>query len=127
MSRMTEITIAATTVTGTATDTAVEFEMKRAAPDKSGRSGYAWTVANVASGTINNFDPTAFHLDSSGFVNPNPQLGPLGNFSVTTAMDGSLDDVVIDYSPAPEPTSFALFAMGAGGLLMRRRRKARRL
>ena len=85
---------------------------------------YSWTAVNVASGTIPGFSPSDFHLDTSGFTNPKPST-PLGFFSVSSVIDGSFDDVVINYSPAPEPGSLSLLALGSGGLLLRRRRRVR--
>jgi hypothetical protein len=86
---------------------------------------YSWTAANVTGsitftgGTVAN----AFHFDTSNFKMPggSPYAG-LGTFSASVVTDGSLQDLVINYSPVPEPTSFVMLGLGAAGLLLRRRR-----
>jgi hypothetical protein len=47
------------------------------------------------------------------------------SFSVGVAPDpnnGSFEDVVVNYAPAPEPGSLAMVGLGLGAMLLRRRR-----
>ena len=47
-----------------------------------------------------------------------------GAFSIQAASDGlSGDDILISYSPAPEPASLSLLGLGAAAVVIRRRRK----
>lgn len=82
---------------------------------------YQWVAANVPAGTAPtnvNFvlpPPTGFSGDSS-FGVFSAMLEP-----ATTTGD-STDDLVILYTPSPEPSALALSGLAAGGLLLRRRR-----
>ena len=75
----------------------------------------SWTILEDSAGTIEQLDPAAFVIDTSGFGN---------------AFDGSFDfsegSLVLDYTPVPEPASAGLIvALGAGLLVARRRASAR--
>jgi hypothetical protein len=85
---------------------------------------YNWTVADVQGLSF-----TAPHsqavlaglvLNTAGFSNaPNSSF-----LSLTTTPDaGSGTDLVVNYNPAPEPTSLLMFGLGAAGLMLRRRRR----
>lgn len=78
---------------------------------------YQWLIATVPSGGTSL--AAKFHLDSaavSTFITNNP--GTKNAFSI--ASDST--DIYVSYTGAPEPTSLALLGIGAGGVLLRRRR-----
>jgi autotransporter-associated beta strand protein len=105
---------------------------------------YSWPVAVITNGI------SGFYINASPAVGTNSQnqaalqaaiapllrLDPTGlvaatgvsnasSFSVGVAPDpnnGSFEDVVVNYSPAPEPGSLAMVGLGLGAMLLRRRR-----
>ena len=79
---------------------------------------WQWTIATGT--TVNNFDPNAFTLDVSGFVDDNPETNASG-FSISQS-GGS---VRINYVPEPGSVMLVGFA-GCAGLMRRRRRMAAR-
>jgi autotransporter-associated beta strand protein len=85
---------------------------------------YQWVAANLPGGNaFTGVAPANFHLDGTNLpanVNGSFSVGSLATFNDS---DSGFLDVVISYNPAPEPTSLALLAAGAGELLLRRRRK----
>jgi hypothetical protein len=72
-----------------------------------------WTVSD-ASGIISTIGALGFHVNASMF----------GSSSTVGAADNGIDfsNIKIELIPVPEPSSFALLALGAGGWLLRRRR-----
>jgi hypothetical protein len=80
----------------------------------SGQS-YQWTL--LSAGSITNFDASAFHFDTSTyFSNAAP-----GTFFVTDVGN----DLVLNFTPVPEPSTWMLMASGvlALGAAVRRRRR----
>lgn len=91
---------------------------------------YQWAIASVGpNGSITNFSPSALHVIASNFVLPGVGSVPAGRFSVDTSTDLGLSDpsgstdLMLVFSPAPEPTSLLLTGLGAAGLLLLRRRR----
>jgi hypothetical protein len=102
---------------------------------------YTWTIADVtgANGIYLNGSNAAATLQGAttspfgallAALNLNAsQLRSLygasaSGFSLGVTGDGAAgEDIVINYNPAPEPTSLMLLGLGAGGLLLRRRRR----
>jgi hypothetical protein len=109
-------------------------------PFNASQGNYTWPIADITSsngiflnGTninANSNTPaaigalqSAFHLDVSQLAAANPSVN-LSSYSVGLVSDGGLgEDIVINYSGAPEPTSFMLLGLGAGGLMLGRRRR----
>lgn len=77
-------------------------------------SFYSWTIATASDGIIG-FDPAAFIIDTSAFVN----LPGTDRFSITS--DGN--NLVLTYNAIPEPSVVGLGVMAllAGVVFMRRR------
>jgi autotransporter-associated beta strand protein len=78
---------------------------------------YQWTIARVTNGGITGFDPAKFALDASGFMN-SPNSSQFG-------IEVSGNDLVLTYTPVPEPATvlgLAAGALGAGWLRRRLRR-----
>lgn len=86
---------------------------------------YAWVVANVpaASGPTNLAAANAALAVNSGSFTPSG--GVFSALFEAPSNDPGNTDLVVTFTPAPEPTSVMLFGIGAGALLMRRRRAAR--
>ncbi len=79
---------------------------------------YNWQVAG-ASGGILNFDPTKLSLDTSNFVNG------LDGGSFSFSLGGGNTALYLNFTPVPEPSTWALMIAGAGAVLFpvfRRRR-----
>lgn len=78
---------------------------------------YTWKLATAAGG-ITGFDPSRFTLDTSDFTN---SLG-IGSFFVSQ----SGNDLLLNFTPVPEPSTYALMFLGLGAvaLAVRRRRRA---
>jgi hypothetical protein len=80
---------------------------------------YSWTL--VSSPTpITTFNAADFYIDSSSFRNPTGT----GEFFVSL----SGDNLMLNFSPVPEPSTWALISIGAvglGAIGMRRSRRAR--
>ena len=96
----------------------------------SATNSYSWILGQTAAANgittngVTGVNPTAFKLDTSSFASA---FGTnAGAFSLSAAADGGGTDLVLTYSPAPEPTSLLLTgSFAAGGLLLRRRRPLR--
>ncbi len=88
-----------------------------AVSDFSSGNSYAWTIATSSAG-ITGFAANAFVVDTSAFSN---SLG-VGSFSLSQ----SGNNLVLNFSPVPEPSTYALLLFGVGALGLRawRRRRA---
>jgi T5SS/PEP-CTERM-associated repeat protein/autotransporter-associated beta strand protein len=86
--------------------------------DFSSSSGYVWTIFS-SSGGITGFNANEFTIDTSGFANS------LGTGAFYVVQSGN--QIQLDFSPVPEPSTYALFAAGLGlvGFVIRRRRLVR--
>jgi T5SS/PEP-CTERM-associated repeat protein len=78
---------------------------------------YSWTIFTAAGG-ITGFSASDFVINTSGFTN-NPSLS--GFF---VAQSGN--QILLDFAPVPEPSTYALISAGLGlvGFTLRRRRAA---
>jgi hypothetical protein len=77
---------------------------------------YSWTLVSTGGGVVS-FDPTAFVIDASGFQNPTGT----GGFYLSE----SGNNLMLNFTPVPEPSEWALMASGlcALGAAWRRRRR----
>jgi hypothetical protein len=83
--------------------------------DFNGQQSYDWTFITSTEG-ISGFSPDQFVINTVGFVNPFT-----GSFSVVQQGNS----LAIEYTPAsvPEPSTYALFGIGAIGMLVVMSRK----
>ena len=77
-------------------------------------SKYVWTIA-TASAAIAGFDASDFELRTDRFEN----LPKQGHFEIGLSADGAS----VELSYVPEPTCLAVLALGAAGIVLRRRGK----
>jgi len=73
---------------------------------------YSWLIAD-ASHAVTGFDADAFEIDTSEFANAAP-----GEFFLSQ----SGNQIFLNYTPVPEPSTWALSALGLGALIFARRR-----
>lgn len=86
--------------------------------DFNANNAYSWQILSSAD-PIAGFSADAFNIDTSGFTNP---LG-IGSFSV--AINGTNTALFLNFTPIPEPSTYAMMALGAGALLFTCRRRRR--
>ncbi|MFI5357792.1 MAG: PEPxxWA-CTERM sorting domain-containing protein, partial [Opitutales bacterium] len=81
---------------------------------------YSWTILTTT-GSITGFDPTKFSLDTTGF-----DYGTLPGNLFTLSLDASSQNILLNYSAVPEPSTWALLILGLGaiGFAAHRRRSA---
>lgn len=80
---------------------------------------YSWLIASAGSG-ITNFDASRFHLDPSSFTNS------LAGGSFSLSLGGEADnELLLNFTPVPEPSTGALLGLGLAGLLLRCWRRRR--
>ena len=78
---------------------------------------YSLLIIHVG-GTLTGFSPSAFTIDATQFQN-----GTLGTTVFTLSQSGS--DIYLNFTPVPEPSTYALLGLGLGAVLvpaLRRRR-----
>lgn len=88
---------------------------------------YSWTIARVGGTNGNPPDLSGILANLSLNTNGLPAPAPGYSYYLTTQQDPQMasdSDIVVNYSPAPEPSSALLLASAAGLLVRRRRRSA---
>jgi hypothetical protein len=87
----------------------------------SSSNGYSWMLyQGNPTGTITGFDPAKFVLDLSGFTNP---VGA-SVFILTQGTTGAGDPAIfLNFTAVPEPSTYALMALGLGAAVVVRRRR----
>lgn len=81
---------------------------------------YSWQIASSVN-PITGFNANAFAINTSGFTNP---VG-LGTFNVSLGGSGGNTAILLNFTPIPEPSTWALLLAGAAlvGFLEYRRRR----
>lgn len=89
--------------------------------DFSSATGYTWMIfqGNSVSG-INGFDASKFTIDASSFTNGLDG----GVFSLTLGLNAGNPALFLNFSPVPEPSTYALMVSGLFAVLFLRRRRA---
>ncbi len=77
---------------------------------------YTWTLA-TATGGITGFDPSRFTIDTTDFANG------LAGGSFSLSQSGN--DLFLHFTPVPEPSTYALLALGLGAVALAARRRRR--
>jgi autotransporter-associated beta strand protein len=90
-----------------------------AVADFSAANSYSWMIATT-SGGVTGFNPSAITINATGFTNALSG----GAFSVSA----SGNSLFLNFTPVPEPSTWALLTLGLGGIAISitRRRKSRR-
>ena len=81
---------------------------------------YSWVIATTG-GTIQNFNAADFTIATAGFENGSI---PASHFNLT--VNGADNQLILNFTPVPEPSTYALVAVGLGiiGAAAWRRRRA---
>lgn len=82
---------------------------------------YQWIIATASDG-IMNFDASKFLIDTSGFFTDLDDSDAPGDVTITQVGN----NLVLNYSSVPEPSTWAMLVIGLLAALMFRRRKASR-
>lgn len=92
-----------------------------AVSDFSSSSGYTWMLfeGNTV-GDISGFDPLSFSIDDINFANGLDG----GLFSLTLGLNAGNPALFLNFSPVPEPSTYALMISGLLATLFLRRRRA---
>jgi autotransporter-associated beta strand protein len=88
--------------------------------DFNSSTNYSWQIAS-STNAITGFTPGAFNLDTTGFTNPLSG----GLFNVSLGGPGGNTALFLNFTPVPEPSTWALMIVGTGAVLLpalRRRR-----
>jgi len=89
--------------------------------DFNSNTSYSWQIAS-STNAIAGFTPGAFNLDTTGFTNPLSG----GVFNLSLGGPGGNTALFLNFTPVPEPSTWALMIVGAGAVLfpaLRRRRR----
>jgi autotransporter-associated beta strand protein len=81
-----------------------------------GTFGTTYTLVLATSGGLSGFDAASFQLDASAFTS---SYASQAQFYLTS----SGNDLMLNFTPVPEPSTYALLALGAGMLWFVRRRR----
>jgi autotransporter-associated beta strand protein len=81
-------------------------------PDFDNTAYYSWPIAS-ATGAITGFDTSVVALDTSNI--PADALG-MGHFFLSQSESGN--DLLVNFTPVPEPSTYALLSLGLAGLLL---------
>lgn len=96
----------------------VEIESVGSLPDWSASTGHSWLIATSDNGAFTLDALSHLSIFDDGFTSANDLAG--GSLSLTDSADGA--DLYLTFTPAPEPGAMACLTLGAGGLLLRRRK-----
>ena len=82
---------------------------------------YSWTIFGYDS--LTGFDPTKFNVDASQFAN-SLAFDARGNGAFSLTNNGN--QILLNFTPVPEPSTYALMALGLGFIGLTVWRKSRR-
>jgi hypothetical protein len=84
--------------------------------DFNASNGYAWLIAHTDG--ITGFNAANISINTVNFTN---SLGATGAFNVSAVGN----DIYLNFSPVPEPSTYALLTAGLGLLLLKTARRRR--
>ena len=88
---------------------------------------YSWQFAAVSGGgTVTQFDSTKFIVGDAGFLAANNLMPGAGLFSVSLGGAGGNTALYLNFTPVPEPSTWALLLCGASAVLLPALRRRRR-
>ena len=86
---------------------------------------YSWTLVTTTTG-ITGFSSADFVVNSAATNGAGGFTNPLAGGSFTVGLDGTGKELLLNYNPAPEPSTCALLAISLAGLMFLRRRTGRK-
>lgn len=86
-------------------------------------TSYSWVIARINQAYSSTYQSLLANLSLDTTSMPTPASGYEYFLSVQGDPSAGDTDLVLNYAPAPEPTSVLLLAPAAGGLMCRRRRR----
>ena len=88
-------------------------------------NSYSWTLVSTTTG-ITGFNAIDFTVNSAATNGAGGFSNPLAGGTFTVGLDGTGKELLLNYNPAPEPSTWALLASSLAVLIFLRRRTVRK-